>query len=474
MADVDFEDQERDDAPRREASAQLQVSEPIAAEAAIRQAMDPANQSLGEALKLSYRLLQFAILGLLVTFLFSGFQTVKEGFSGVKTVFGRVVGDPGAEALAPGLTPFWPYPVGEITSFEVRRTVDLRREFWPRATRNLTTEQAVEAADNTQPLRPGPEGDGSLITGDGDLAHVQVTAEYTVEDPVRFLQAIDLEQADRLVRVALQRGVVVAGARMTLPELVEQREQPAQAIQAEAQRVLDDMASGITLARVTLPERSAPFAVRNELGRVQRNREDAKTAVDKARQDATASLLAAAGPRYEELLSLIDSYEAALSANDLPGADALLKKLGERFESKDIAGGASLVVNRAKAYQGAVASELGKELRRIEGLRDTFAQNPRQLARQLWLEAVRSVLANGQAEVFSLPPGMELSQLSITSSPDVMQARRNAEVERKKRLREMSESSMPTWNIGVRQIMIDQAGRRLDSQAQRGQGRENK
>ena len=94
MADVDFEDQERDDAPRREASAQLQVSEPIAAEAAIRQAMDPANQSLGEALKLSYRLLQFAILGLLVTFLFSGFQTVKEGFSGVKTVFGRVVGDP--------------------------------------------------------------------------------------------------------------------------------------------------------------------------------------------------------------------------------------------------------------------------------------------------------------------------------------------------------------------------------------------
>jgi hypothetical protein len=87
---------------------------------------------------------------------------------------------------------------------------------------------------------------------------------------------------------------------------------------------------------------------------------------------------------------------------------------------------------------------------------------------------VRAVLANGQAEVFSLPPGMELSQLSIASSPDVMQARRNAEVERKKRLREMSESTMPTWNIGVRQIMIDQAGRRLDSAAQRGQGRENK
>ena len=182
-----FRSLEEGEAPRRGASAQLQVAETVAAEAAIRQAMDPANQSLGEALKLSYRLLQFAILGLLVTFLFSGFQTVKEGFSGVKTVFGRITGEQGSEALAPGLTPFWPYPVGEITAFEVRRTIELRSEFWPRNARNVTVEQQVESADATQPIKPGI--DGSLITGDGDLAHVQLVAEYAVEDPVRFLQA---------------------------------------------------------------------------------------------------------------------------------------------------------------------------------------------------------------------------------------------------------------------------------------------
>ena len=127
------ESQPADDAPRREASATFSVSEPVAAEAAIRQAMDPANQSLGEALRLSYRLLQLAIFGLLVTFLFSGFQTVREGFSGVKTIFGRVAGEPGMEAIGPGLNPFWPYPVGEITVFETRRTVELRNEFWPKA-----------------------------------------------------------------------------------------------------------------------------------------------------------------------------------------------------------------------------------------------------------------------------------------------------------------------------------------------------
>ena len=471
MADLDPEHEEGE-APRRGASAQLQVAETVAAEAAIRQAMDPANQSLGDALKLSYRLLQFAILGLLVTFLFSGFHTVKEGFSGVKTIFGRVSGEPGAEALAPGLTPFWPYPVGEITSFEVRRTIDLRAEFWPRSNKSITVEQQVENADGTQPLKPGI--DGSLITAEGDLAHLQLVAEYAVEDPVRFLQAIDLEQADRLVRVALQRGVVVAGARMTLQEIVEQRELPESSIQAEAQRVLDTMASGIKLARVTLPERSAPFAVRNELGRVQKNKEEAKTAVEKARQDATKMLLESAGKGNDELLTMIDQYEALLSAGNLEGADAQLKKLGERLESRETTGAASLTVNRAKAYQSAIASQLGKEVRRLDGLRDTFAQNPRQLVRQLWLETVRGVLANREAEVFSLPPGMELSQLGIQSSAEVMQTRRTAEVERRKRMREMQDAMLPSWNLGVRQIMINQAGRRLDDKATRGFGRENK
>ena len=461
------------EAPRREASATFAVTAPEASEAAIRSAMDPANQSLGDALKLSYRLLQLAILGLLVTFLFSGFQTVQEGFSGVKLLFGRISGEAGQEALVPGLTPFWPYPVGEITVFETRRQVELRTEFWPNTGgKNVTTEQQVEVADGTQPLKPGR--DGTVITGDGDLAHVQVLAEYVIEDPVRFLEAVNLEQADRLVRVALQRGVVAAGAKLTLAELVEQREQPAQLVQAEAQHVLDGMASGLRLQRLTMPERSAPFAVRNALGRMQKTKEDAKTAVDRARQEATAALLSAAGPRYDDVLKLIDQYEQALSAGDLEKADALLKQVGERLESKDIAGLASNIVNRARSYQSAIASTLSKELRRIEGLSDTFHQNPKQLARQLWLEAVRSVLSQREVEVFTVPPDTGMSQLAFGSSPEVMQIRRNAEVQRRKQMRDIEAAMMPAWNLGVRQIMIDTEGRRLDASGEKGFGRENK
>ncbi|HAC09439.1 MAG TPA: hypothetical protein DCG14_07280, partial [Phycisphaerales bacterium] len=65
-----------DDSPRREKSAEFTVVADAATTTDLRDAMDPANQSLTEALRLSYRVLQLAILALGVVFLFSGFQTV--------------------------------------------------------------------------------------------------------------------------------------------------------------------------------------------------------------------------------------------------------------------------------------------------------------------------------------------------------------------------------------------------------------
>ncbi|MFM7260582.1 MAG: hypothetical protein ACKO3W_08260, partial [bacterium] len=68
------------DAPRRAASARFEVG--AREDGGLRDALDPATQSLGEALRLSYRILQVGILALVVLFLFSGFQSVKEGDTG--------------------------------------------------------------------------------------------------------------------------------------------------------------------------------------------------------------------------------------------------------------------------------------------------------------------------------------------------------------------------------------------------------
>ena len=67
---------------RRAASAEFVVDSDVGSAAALREAMDPANRSLTDALQMSFRVLQLVIVVLLVLFLFSGFKTVGASQSG--------------------------------------------------------------------------------------------------------------------------------------------------------------------------------------------------------------------------------------------------------------------------------------------------------------------------------------------------------------------------------------------------------
>jgi len=461
---------EAPEAPRREASARFEVAATAGAEAAMRQAMDPANQSLGEALRLSYRVLQGAIVVLVAVFLLSGFQQVQEGQTGVKAVFGRIQGEPGAEAVTPGLQPFWPYPVGEIVRIPQKDAVQLNREFWPRFRDGVgTLEQATAAALADDPVRPGE--DGSLITADGDLVHVRISAEFAVEDVVRTLGEFPPDALREVVRRALQRGMVQTAAEFTLQELLESREAPEATLRAKAQAQLDAMKSGIRLGAVTLPEKIAPLAIRNAFSRVQESRENAKLSLERAQQDANATLVGMAGPEWQQVLDLVQRYEVELTRGDLAAADAVMSELGARFEGSASVGQTAAIIARAQAYRAGVRATLGKQLGRVAGLAPSFRENPGQLVRKLWLDALRDVMSSKTAEVVAAPDAGGPVRLGIESSPEVMQARRQSELERR-RAESMSGGSPDAFQLGSRQIMIDAPGRRLDRSAEKGFGRE--
>ncbi|MDA1008364.1 MAG: SPFH domain-containing protein [Planctomycetota bacterium] len=451
----------------------MEVTATVTDRATMRAAMDPANQSLGEALLLSYRILQLAILGLVFAFLFSGFQTVQEGYTGVRTIFGATAGDPGEESITPGLHPFWPYPIGEITVFPQRQSVDLKQAFWVELRSiEITLEQATENADLAQPIRPSRTF-GSLITADGDIAHLQLTAEFVIEDPVLFLERFAPADADRVVKAALKTAAVQTAAQSTLAELVEQRNPPSAAIQSKAQAFLDGLSSGIKFTSVQVPERIAPLAIRNTFRRVQTAREDAKTAVEKARQKASSMLVDAAGPGYADLLVLIRQYEIALMEKNDAVASEVLVAIANRLQGADIGGDAAKSIQRARAAQASLEAALGRDARRLASLSASFHENPKQLVRQLWLQALTEVLSGNEAEVFSIPADTGLTALHITSSQDVMQTRRTAELDRKKRMAEMiGMDAARRFQLGGSLITIDGPGRRLDSTGQKGFGKE--
>lgn len=466
------------DVPRREKSAEFEVA-PGESGGEMLDAMDPANQSLADALRLSYRVLQIAILGLAVVFLFSGFQTVRENATGVRTLFGRIVGEGSEAAIGSGLQPFWPYPVGEIVTVPMKRSVQVDRAFFPdlRARgaggiQELSLEQATDNAQVTKPIRPGPDGDGSLVLRGGDLGHCRINAEYSIDDPVAFLTRFTAEDADEVVRLALERAAVHVAATLTLVEFIDDREAASRSMRDLAQETLRGIDSGIRLSAVSVTDRVPPLAVRKSVQGVQAARERAKIAVEVARRESATILDDAAGAAaFDDIVALIGDYENAVSLGDRDEADRVLAAIGARFDAGDIGGDAAATLTRARAYRSMIESGLGTFARRVASLSASYRENPVQLVRQLWLDAYREVLDGPEVEVLSAPPGLGGLALRMKSSADIASSRRDSALDRRTR-ESLSAIDLSTWQLGSRQISIDKAGRRLQRDASGGFGRE--
>ena len=463
-------------APRREKSAEFEVRGETGS-AGFHDAMDPANQSLADALRLSYRVLQLAILGLAVVFLFSGFQTVRDNSTGVRTLFGRIVGDGVDRQVTSGLQAFWPYPIGEIVQVPMRRTIVMNNSFFPslrvRGMGGVTEqslEDAISGAATSKPIRPG--GDGSLILRGGDLGHCRTTADYSVDDAVSFLEKFSPAKADEVVRLAIERAAVHVAATLDLEEFVDDRDRTNSEIRSNAQATLDQLNAGIRISSVSCTDRMPPFAVAKSVQGVQEARERAKTVVTTARQDGTQILDDAAGAAaFEEIVALIAEYETEISRGDAEAADKVLLRIGARFDQGDISGEAATTLTRARAYRSMIESGLGTFARRVDSLSASYRENPRQLVRQLWLSAYRDVLEGPEVEVISAPPGLGGLALRMKSSNEVSNARRDGSLQRRTNAA-MRDTDVSGFQLGSRQISIDKAGRRLQRDASGGFGRE--
>ncbi len=466
------------EAPRRAASARFEVAgrDDLRGSMDMRDALDPATQSLGDALKLSYRILQAGIVALCVVFVFSGFQSVPEGSTGIKTLFGAIAGgdESGDAQVQPGLQPFWPYPIGDLQVIEQRRTIRLDRQFWPASMnqgdqRRKTLQEQIDSADPNSGLKPG--ADGSLLTKEGDLAHAQFEADYVIADAVKFLESTSPQNSDRIVVAALMQAAVESASTLTLPEFTDTRDMVGPLVRERAQRTLDRLGVGIEFTSVRAVERIAPLAVQNKFRDVQTAREYAKGEVERARQNAGTILTQIAGGEvYGDLLGEIRLYEEALEAGRTDESEQILVRLGARMEQKDVGGEVSKIVSRARATDASMRAGLERETKRLESLAASYRDSRGQIVKQLWLDAVREALENPQAEVIAAPTMLGMLNLRLTSSAEMMQFRRDAEVERKKGEKAARDAG-GFYAPNSEQIFVNKAGRRLSRDATGGIGR---
>lgn len=418
------------DPSHRPASVTLRAS---GAEDTTATMMDPANQSLAEALRITFWILQMAMLVIFGLFLLSGFQSIKENESGIRLLFGRVTGS----NLPSGFQFSWPYPLGELIKVNTGAvTVEIDEAFWPSLTsdqKRLPLQQL--AAFGRQQLKPGT--DGSLVTADRNLAHSKWTVTYVRSDPENNERNIFRDDEQKIVRAAVQRGVVLAVAETTIDDLLKQSasDQASVATRARtiAQESLDRMGAGIRLEQCSPREKTPPLFVFRDFNEVQSAEQRAGQLREAALGEARNTLNAVAGAAHPHLIDAIDDYERAVERQDAEAQARVLETLRHLLDGRPVevdgarveglaSGRVTSILSEARGYTTQVVTTRRTELANYKAKLEQFQLNPEVVINRDWSDAMIAFLSRDTVEKFFNPPGTTTLEILINRDPEIVKA----------------------------------------------------
>lgn len=403
--------------------------------------MDPANQSLADALRFTYGLLRVVMIVLVALFFVSGVKTINEGERGIRVMFGRPVSD----NLEPGLHLNAPYPVGEMVRVESGTVeVKLGRAFMPYSSRARTDTEAMtlpaENFSSDSKLKPGRAG--SNITADLNIAHTQWTINYRRVDHEEWAENVAPGYEESMVRAAIQRGVVHALAGVTIDNLLKDSgDSVAATVKKKAQDSLDRMKTGIVIDRVALSRKIPPVRLLDRFSSVQAAAQNAS----KQREDALLihdqMMNRAAGPAAPLLIKLINEYERLIELNEAEEAEALLADIDALLEGRPVeidgqiqaaglvSGEVARVINDARGQVSTMISQSIADRDYFLAKQAQLESNPRLMISRDWSDAMTQFMAKDFVQAMILPEGVDLAELLISEDPEI---RRELDRERKR------------------------------------------
>lgn len=398
-------------------------------------ALDPAQQSLAEALRVSFGILKFAMLAMLVAYAFSGTFSVGSNEVALRLRFGDYVGQPGARVLERGTYLAAPFPIEQVVKVDTRpATVALEKEFWFE-TKSQESGLTRSQLQTLKALPLHPLRDGSLITGDSSIAHAKWTITWRISDPEAYLTNVGtrLLAAD-IVRLVAQQGVVHAVAQLAADDLLRGVVNRDLAV-GIMQRRLDDMRTGLVIDQLSLDKVTAPMRVASSFDAVTTAESDRAGRILAAQQEKSRLLGEAAGEGSAGLLARISAFEQATERGDAPAAarheaqiDAALQAL--EVDGAPIGGEVASAINGAKAYRTQIVEKIAGEAQAFEQLLPQFERNPRLVLSKLWEDARESILT-GDVETFYTVPGQ--LELQLNRDPALQKERQKEQLKSKRK-----------------------------------------
>ncbi len=370
------------------------------------EALDPANQSLADALRVSFWILKAIMLLLVIAFLgwsrHSGFFTVPPQKQALVLRFGAIKG--AGVPKDPGNHWSWPYPIESREMVDVRvNALEIETFFFARDAK-ARTKTLDEMGMRMGGLTPGL--DGCLITGDHNLLHALWSIEYQVKDVRQYLENVSNER--ELVKSVFDSAVVNTAAKYKADDLLSDR---ITEIQAEVARRAEDhfarLNAGISVLSVNIKMPTAPLQVRRAFLAVNEAVSEAKNKMLEATREASRILNDVAGPAHEKLSEAIGRYEAARQKQDTALAMRVQDEIDALLLSDETKGKAGEIIDAAVSYKTDLIQVIRAEANKFLKLKVELDKNPQIVPRRLYENTRQRVLEQAKSKVF-MPKGEPL------------------------------------------------------------------
>ena len=323
--------------------------------------LDPAQQSMADALRVSFGFLKIIMIIVAISYFFSGFFEVPNNHVAVQLRFGKRVGQPISWEDSSGLNIGLPYPFEKVISVpNTPQQIQINKAFWYDMRRHVSRNKlgkdgkALEIKHSKiashGPL--DPRVDGSVLTKDMNLMHLKCSVSYKIGYKVGssadkvdaqllddYLANVkDLKSAEKIVAAAVEQSIIKEASLVSASDLKKRSAILHKSILLGAQATLDRIKSGIGISMVTLSQVEYPVDVNLDLDKVTSANAESARVIEKANDYRNKRLIGTAGAGYKPLLNLLDRYDlvAGNTGDNKEKLKALDLELDKVFATRSI------------------------------------------------------------------------------------------------------------------------------------------
>ena len=402
--------------------------------------LDPAQQSMADALRVSFGFLKIIMIIVVISYFFSGFFTVKNNHVAVKLRFGKRVGQPITAEQSSGLNFALPYPFEKVISVpNTPQQISMNQAFWYDMSKHMSRDGKKEMAHGMIPSHGplDPRKDGSLLTKDMNLMHLKCQVSFKIGYKVGgsvekidaqllddYLENVkDLKSAGEIVAATVEQSIILQASKVTASDLKKGSAALQQEILSGAQKSLNRINAGIGISSVTLTQVEFPVDVNLDLDKVTSANAESAKIIEKAKENRNKRLIGTAGAGHKVLLALLDRYDIEASKpNNQKTLDALDAELDIAFSKRllkdtngqkvKIEGEVYKMMVEAESFRSTILQETNSKVTKFNYLLDKYLKSPELFKSKSREEMYQLLLSHEKIEKTYLPEGQIYLELS--------------------------------------------------------------